>query len=403
MWAAPKRTKINHGRAVANLKILHIVPSYLPARRYGGPILSIHGLCAESARQGHDVHVYTTNVDGRDNSDVPLGEPVSMEGVKVSYFPSKRLRRLYYSPQMESTLSGSIGKFDVLHLHSIFLWPTWMAARYARENNKPYLVAPRGMLVKELVNRRGRLRKTAWIRLIEKQNLERADVVHVTSEKEGAEIRRFGFALRRLEVIPNGCSVISDEIFHTSVSSVERPKVLYLGRLSWKKGLDRLIESMVFVPDADLILAGNDEEAYRVKLDSVAERHGLTKRIEYLGFVDGAEKSRLLRSAHMLVLPSYSENFGNVVLEAMTHGCPVIVTPEVGIAESVRTAGAGWVVPGEPAQLGAAIARLCSNEEERKRLGECGRWAVEREFAWPHVTERMLSLYRDIAGGSIRG
>ena len=77
------------------MRILHVVPTYIPAYRYGGPIYSVHGLCKVLAAHGHDIHVFTTNVDGPNDSDVPLGTPVDMDGVKVWYFPSKHLRRLY--------------------------------------------------------------------------------------------------------------------------------------------------------------------------------------------------------------------------------------------------------------------------------------------------------------------
>jgi glycosyltransferase involved in cell wall biosynthesis len=385
------------------MKILHVVPSYLPATRYGGPILSIHGLGAESAQQGHEVHVYTTNVNGDGDSDVPVGSPVNMDGIEVSYFPSKRLRRLYYSPPMQDALSVSVKDFDILHLHSIFLWPTWMAARCARANDKPYVLAPRGMLVKDLVRRRGQLRKTAWIRLIERRNLEHADAVHATSETESTEISRFGFALRRLVIVPNGYTGPPSGEASPRSAGGDRLRVLYLGRISWKKGLDRLLEAMALVPDAELLLAGNDDEQYRAELESLVAKLGLNGRIRFLGFVGDSEKSALLESVDLLVLPSYSENFGNAVLEAMAHACPVVVTPEVGISASVENAGAGLVVPGQPETLADAIARLCRDRTLRMSMGEAGKRVTEREFGWPRVATKMISVYQEILENRANG
>src|SRR5689334_8622158 len=133
------------------MKILHVVPSYFPAVRYGGPIHSVHGLCKALAARGHEVEVFTTNVDGPVDTDVPLAAPVAMDGVKVWYFPAPALRRLYWSPAMAKALRERISSFDVAHLHSVFLWPTWAAARIARRGNVPYVLAPRGMLVRELI------------------------------------------------------------------------------------------------------------------------------------------------------------------------------------------------------------------------------------------------------------
>ena len=82
------------------MRLLHVTPTYLPATRYGGPIQSVHGLCTALAARGHDVHVFTTNVDGRGDSAVPLARCVPTDGVGVWYFPSRWLRRLYWSPPM---------------------------------------------------------------------------------------------------------------------------------------------------------------------------------------------------------------------------------------------------------------------------------------------------------------
>ena len=104
------------------MKILHIVPTYIPAYRYGGPIYAVHGLCKGLAERGNDVHVFTTNVNGEKDLAVPLKEPVNLDNVKVWYFPSKWLRRIYKSPLMKKALKKYISDFEIVHLHSVFLW-----------------------------------------------------------------------------------------------------------------------------------------------------------------------------------------------------------------------------------------------------------------------------------------
>src|SRR5487761_2434080 len=111
------------------MRLLHVVPSYYPAVRYGGPIRSVHGLCRALARRGHEVHVYTTNVDGPGVSAVPTDRPVDMDGVQVHYFEVQSPRRLYRSPAMRRCLRATVGGFDAVHIHSVFLWPTWAGAR----------------------------------------------------------------------------------------------------------------------------------------------------------------------------------------------------------------------------------------------------------------------------------
>jgi glycosyltransferase involved in cell wall biosynthesis len=158
------------------MRLLHVVPSYLPATRYGGPIFAVHGLCRALAARGHAVEVFTTSIDGPGNSAVPHGVPVMLDGVAVRYFASSCMRRLYFAPSLAKALRCAMSGADVTHLHSVFLWPTWAAARLARKSHIPYVISPRGMLVKELIASRNMIIKSAWIGLIERSNLERASL-----------------------------------------------------------------------------------------------------------------------------------------------------------------------------------------------------------------------------------
>src|SRR5579863_6141690 len=98
------------------LRLLHVVPTYYPAVRYGGPVRSVHALCASLVRRGMEVSVYTTNIDGDGNSEVPLGTPVEMDGVLVHYFPVPVLRRLYWCPALAGQMRRTIAEFDLVHL-----------------------------------------------------------------------------------------------------------------------------------------------------------------------------------------------------------------------------------------------------------------------------------------------
>ena len=112
------------------MRLIHITPTYLPATRYGGPIFAVHGLCAALAERGHSVEVFTTSIDGRCNSTVTHDAPVMLDGVMVRYFASPVLRRLSWAPGLAVALRAEIGAADIVHLHSVFLWPTAVAARF---------------------------------------------------------------------------------------------------------------------------------------------------------------------------------------------------------------------------------------------------------------------------------
>lgn len=378
------------------MRLLHVVPSYIPAWRYGGPIHSVHGLCKALAARGHQVDVATTNVDGDSDSNVPLGESVGIDGVNVYYFPSRRLRRIYFSPPMYRFLARAMRCTDVVHTHSVFLWPTAAAAHLARASAIPYVLSPRGMLVDDLIARRSSLVKRAWIALVERRNVMRAAAVHVTSDVEAADLLALGLRPARVFAIPNGVDFKSGEAEQVGneIRDDDLPPhfVLYLGRISWKKGLDRLVSAIALVRDAQLVIAGNDDEAHLPKILQQAADLGVASRVRYVGFVEGGRKSGLLSQASMLVLPSYSENFGNVVLEAMAAGLPAVVTREVGAASVLADNDCGLVVGGSPQSIADAIARLLSDDELRARMG-ANATAAARNYGWSAVAEKMEAQY----------
>ena len=169
--------------------------------------------------------------------------------------------------------------------------------------------------------------------------------------------------------------------------------ILFLGRLSWEKGLDRLIPAMTHLPGVQLLIAGNDDKGYRVALEVLAVQHGVAAQVQFLGPVYGADKESLFSRANLVVVPSYSENFGNVVLEAWARGCPVAMTPEVGLASVAKETGAGAVVPGEPNALGDALKLLLASPEILETMALRGHQLVVDQFDWAAIARRMEAAY----------
>ena len=391
------------------MRVLHVVPTYFPAVRYGGPIYSVHALCQGLAAAGHEVHVFTTSVDGPGDSTVPHDRSVDLDGVQVHYFRSRWLRRLYYSADLATQLGWMAGDFDIMHLHSVFLFPTWAGARAAVRAGVPYVLSPRGMLIRELIRRRSSATKLAWIYLIERGNLERAARIHLTSEEERRALVELGLALAPTTVIPNGVDApvcCSPDAISADVRALvaEGFDILSFGRINWKKGLDRLIRAMAEVPDARALIAGHDEDGLAVNLKSVAEECGVGDRIRFLPRqITGADKEALFACARLFALPSLSENFGNVVAEAMIRGLPVVVSERVGAAEIVVASGGGVVVRGGPQDFAAALASVLHSNERRAAMGAAGASYARERLAWDAIARMFGDLYRNIAAASRAG
>jgi glycosyltransferase involved in cell wall biosynthesis len=383
------------------MRLLHVIPSYLPAVRYGGPIFATHGLCKALAARGHEVEVFTTNINGPKSSSVPIATPVHLDGVQVHYFSCPLIRRLYWAPALGRALYSKIGKFDAVHLHSVFLWPTWAAARRARKASVPYVISPRGMLVRDLIDRRNWLAKSVWMQVIERSNIEQATAVHLTSKIEASELKRFGWRLPRLAVIPNGVeeppSCSGEIAAEVEGIAAEQPLVLFLGRLSWKKGLDQLLRAFASTRAGILAIVGTDDEGLAPRLVKLANELRIADRVRILPrTVIGPEKECLFAAARVFVLTSYSENFGNTVLEAMQRRVPVVVTPEVGAAEIVQESGGGLIVAGDPSPLAAAICKLTSDVDLARSMGEAGQRHAMAHYSWTNIAVQMEDLYESL-------
>lgn len=389
-----------------SLRILHVVPSYLPAWRYGGPIRSVHGLAKAQVESGDRVEAFTTDADGPGRLAVPNDRRVDVDGVGVWYFRCGWPRRLYRSTPLRRALVRRMTEFDVVHLHSVFLWPTLVAAREAERLGVPYFVSPRGMLVESLISRRGSLRKQAWIRLFERRTLARAAGTVVQSELELRELESLGLALSAGHVIPNGFDF--EEVESADGSSaprwledvIETPYVLFLGRLSWKKGIGRLIDALPLVEGVDLVVAGNDEEGLTPALKRQAAELGVAHRVAFVGEVRGPTKWTLLRNAKAFCLPSSSENFGIAAVEAMAVGTPTIVSPDVGIASIEGLRSSLVVTESDRDALSRSIRWTLEEGPAVLELRDAARTSVRRELCWSKIAGDLRAVYgRSLAKG----
>jgi glycosyltransferase involved in cell wall biosynthesis len=303
---------------------------------------------------------------------------------------------------MGTAMQAQASSFDVMHVHSVFNWPTWSAARIAKSVGLPFLLSPRGMLGRTVIEAKSRLAKSLWIRLIEQKSLLDSSGLHVTADWEAAEINALGFRLPQVFCVPNGVSwpTCYSSLSDGPLTGISKPYALFLSRINWKKGLDRLIEAWKWVPDLNLLIAGNDEDGYQKKLEQLADEHRVRDRIRFLGAVADEHKWALYENAMMLALPSYSENFGNVVAEAMAMGCPVVVTPEVGLADLVKESGSGVVTDGAPRALAQTISSLLQDAPRRRSMGERGKFTARRHLSWESASAQMEAIYAGICGGN---
>lgn len=380
------RTK--RGRRV---RVLHITPSFYPALVYGGPTRSVHQLCIALAEVGCEVRVLTTDANGPDAElDVETDREIRLrDGLRVRY--CHRVMDVSISPALLLHLNSYVRWADVIHLTSVYSFPTMPTLLAARLYEKPVVWSPRGMLQRWSGSRRPQL-KSLWervCRLVSPGQL----ILHVTSEEEAAEsTKRLSGA--RVALVPNGVNV-PDSIRHLGGDGTVR--LVYLGRVDPKKGIENLLDACRILEASpgfnySLKIAGGGVPFYIASIKAQVERLGLTERVQLVGNVEGEEKESLLAHADVVVVPSHTENFGLVVAEALAYGLPVIAsrgTPWRRLEEI----GCGLWVGNDPESLAKAIAGMSSRP--LREMGRRGREWMKREFAWTSLAAQMINVYRD--------
>jgi glycosyltransferase involved in cell wall biosynthesis len=379
-------------------KILHVIPSVGPQR--GGPSVMMRTLARALSRAGMEVHVATTDDNGPDRLRVPLGEPQHEDGATFWYFP--RQTHFYtFSWPLTRWLARHVREFDLVHIHALFSYAALPAALLSRWAGVPYIVRPLGTLNRwGIANRRPWLKKLSF-RLLESRILAGAAGIHYTSEQELEEAGELGISANPL-IIPNAVDLPVTQASSPAVRTAkDRKVILFLSRFDRKKGIDLLIDAFARVrteyPEAALVLAGSGDPAWVAVLRQTADRLGIADHVIWPGFLSAEAKWSALSNADVFVLPSYSENFGIAVVEALACGCPVVVSDQVGIHREIARAEAGLVTPCKVDALAEALCAVLADSSLRRRMRENGVRLARQQFSPEAVGTRMAEAYAALA------
>jgi len=385
------------------LKILHVIANLAP--RYGGPAKACFEMARAMADQGHAVSIYTTNQDGPGELDAPLDKPVIKDGVEIRYFPIQQPRFWGCSMPLARALRRDIHRFDIAHISSLYLFHNMVAGHYCRKYSVPYLIRPHGTLDPFLYNRH-RLRKSVMELLFDRRNIKNADAIHFTAEEERTLASRYVFQTPGI-VVPLGLDLSEYEklpnrgAFRSRYPEIDDKRILlFFGRLNFKKGLDILVRASAEVArarnDVHLVFAGPDNEGYGDKIKTWLKEEGILDRATFTGMLLGDDKLAVLRDADLFVLPSYSENFGISVVEAMACGLPVVISDKVNIWREVAAGGAGRVAPCDADRFAEIMLELLDNPDLGRQMGEKGKTLVKEKYDWSKVGLALEEVYRSI-------
>jgi len=309
-------------------------------------------------------------------------------------------RRFAFSPELRRVIAEELEAADVLHIHSLFLYPELAAYRAAVRRGVPYIVSPHGA-VDPFLRGRGRFRKSVVDALWQRRMLHHAAAVHFTTTEEARLAGDLQLGPRQA-VVPTG--IWADEFSRLPDPHEFRGRhglnglvVMFLGRLSFKKGLDVLVDAFVEAQlgDAHLVVAGPDDEGLTPGLVAAAEAAGARDRLVFTGMLQGVERLQALAATDIWVLPSYSENFGIAAVEALAAGRAVVMSPAVNIAAKVQAARAGVIVEARAPALAAELRALAADPQRRRTLGDAAR-RFARQYDWSSVVRGFVELYERV-------
>ncbi|MEL7242259.1 MAG: hormogonium polysaccharide biosynthesis glycosyltransferase HpsP [Cyanobacteria bacterium J06573_2] len=397
------------------MKILQIVPSI--SLIYGGPSQMVLGLAPALARQGVKVTVLTTDSNGDTGQkplDVRLNSPVEQDGYEIIYFKCSPFRRYKFSVDLLKWLNKHANEYDLAHIHALFSPVSSTAAAVCRAKKLPYILRPLGTLDPADLRKKKQL-KQLYAAVLERPNINQAAAIHFTSEQEAKVSHRFGVNTKDL-VIPLGVKECRDVKFNLSNQSSDVknnisskfnipdnvPKILFMSRIDPKKGLDLLIPALEKLLgeglDFHFVLAGTNPQdpSYEQKIQSQIQASSLNEHTTITGFVTGELKSALLETADLFVLPSYYENFGIAVAEAMVAGIPVVISDQVHIHQDISGSESGWVGTTDMESIANLIRETLKYPEERQRRGLLARKYAKLNYSWDAISRKIVEAYRDI-------
>lgn len=396
------------------MKILQIVPSI--SLVYGGPSQMVLGLASALAKEGAEVTVITTDSNGDTGQkplDVNLNVPIKQNGYEIIYFRCSPFRRYKFSLNLLKWLNIHAHEYDVAHIHALFSPVSSAAATVCRQHNLPYILRPLGTLDPADLQKKQQLKKL-YVNIIERQNLAGAAAIHFTSEQEAKVSARFGVSTRDL-VIPLGVIPHEKKAENIIINQLHIPNdvplILFMSRIDPKKGLNLLIPALDKLLASGnqfhFVLAGTNPQDpdYEQQIKDQITNSPLRSHTTITGFVTGELKASLLQAADLFVLPSYYENFGIAVAEAMVAGVPVVISDQVHIWQQVRDSESGWVGTTEVESLLELLQQALQNPQERQRRGLNAQNYALQHFSWDAIAKQMIQAYQTIAGdrGQVTG
>ncbi len=316
----------------------------------------------------------------------------------VSTHPVLGPQKFGYSPALNRKLKHA--NPDLVHLHGLWKYPSLAVWRWARQTNRPLIISPHGMLEPWALHQ-SKTQKLVANLLYQRACLQIAKCIRATSAQELTSIRQAGFR-NPVALVPNGV-----ELPHLpprpnpEPTIAKRRRVLFLSRIHPKKGLLNLVEAWSTLRPRhwELLIVGPVEVGHLAEVQRAVASHALQDSVSFGGPVWGESRNAVYQSADLFVLPSFSENFGLVIAEALANGLPVITTHATPWRELSEHHCGWWSDVGIAPLIESLKEAFAMSAAELRQMGNRGRKLIESQYAWEPLGLQMAAVYEWMLGG----
>jgi len=374
------------------LKILQLSASYKPAYIYGGPTMSVSMLAEQLVIAGENVTVYTTTANGLTELPVETATPILVDGVTVTYFKRITKDHTHLSPSLLMHLWRTARDYDAIHIHAWWNLVSVLGCLVALMRKVPVIISPRGTLSNYSFHNKNNNIKSIMHSWLGKPLLRKC-YIHTTSNNEH-DVMKAMLPDNTIFNIPNFIDLTKNKF--SGYQPTGHLRIIFFSRIEEKKGLDILLDALksVTIP-YKLTIAGDGNSEYVNQLKKLALDNGVATQIDWIGFQTD-NKYHLLYEHDVMILPSYDENFGNVVIESLSVGTPVLISRAVGLADYVSQNYLGWLCETNSASVSAAINNLVSQKTEINRIKEYAPGKISADFNYVNLAKKYIGMYTQV-------
>lgn len=374
------------------MKILHVIAYIDPT--FGGPSVVVRDMAEASRAIGNEVHIATTCASIDSDSNNKEGT-IFKDGITVHFFKRIYPFSWFCSPTMNQWLFKNASNFDLLHLHVPFTAPLFFGAKSAQISGRPYIITLHGVL--DPWSLRQKLwKKIPYFYLFDRNILNRASFLHVTSTSESEQIVKLKVKVDIRMIRPCVPVVNIDRI---NRNSNEQLRILCIARLDPVKAHKVLFEAVAHLIQQGfnivLDIAGDGDAKFKKVLKSYVFKLGISNAVIWHGHVDAEKKLSLYQNAWCFALLSFHESFGLAAAEAMAAGLPVVVSDQVGLSIDVKNYAAGLVVETNDAFAAAKAFKMLFNFKEANACGNRALKLANELYNSQIFSDQLKQLYLD--------